>query len=154
MILDLIGNLGPWSWILLSVLLFGAEILAPGSFLLWFGIAALVVGGLSFVLDWTWQSQILAFLVLSVTFALAAWRYMSRRQTTEDAPRLNERAQRHVGSEFRLAEPIVSGTGRVRIGDTMWRIGGADCPAGTMVKVTGTDGALLLVEKTGGDGES
>jgi membrane protein implicated in regulation of membrane protease activity len=43
-----------------------------------------------------------------------------------------------------LAEPIVNGQGRVRIDDTNWRLTGPDLPAGTRVKVIGTDGGAVL----------
>jgi inner membrane protein len=34
----------------------------------------------------------------------------------------------------------------VRIDDTVWRVSGSDCPAGSRVRVAATDGANLLVE--------
>jgi membrane protein implicated in regulation of membrane protease activity len=43
--------------------------------------------------------------------------------------------------------PIENGFGKVRVGDTLWRVKGDDAPAGDKVEVTGTDGVLLLVRK-------
>jgi membrane protein implicated in regulation of membrane protease activity len=38
------------------------------------------------------------------------------------------------------------GRGRVKIGDAFWTVQGPDLPAGTPVRVTGTDGEILHVE--------
>jgi inner membrane protein len=38
----------------------------------------------------------------------------------------------------------------VRIGDTVWQVRGPDAPAGSRVKVTDADGAVLTVEPVEG----
>ena len=63
-----------------------------------------------------------------------------------DSPFLNRRAEGYVGRIFTLDKPIVGGVGAVRIDDTVWRVTGPDCPAGSRVKVARTDGANLMVE--------
>jgi inner membrane protein len=45
-----------------------------------------------------------------------------------------------------LSEPIQNGRGKARIDDSVWRVEGADLPAGTQVKVMAVDGAILKVE--------
>ena len=45
-----------------------------------------------------------------------------------------------------VAEAIENGRGTVKIGDTLWRAEGPDAAQGARVKVTGTDGATLMVE--------
>jgi membrane protein implicated in regulation of membrane protease activity len=47
---------------------------------------------------------------------------------------------------FTLDRPIVDGVGAVRIDDTVWRVNGPDCPAGSRVRVARANGADLLVE--------
>ena len=42
-------TLGTWNWLILGLLLMGVELLAPGVFMFWLGLAALLVGLLSFV---------------------------------------------------------------------------------------------------------
>ena len=44
-----------------------------------------------------------------------------------------------------LEEPIVSGVGRVRLGDTTWRVQGPDLPAGTAVRIAASNGGVLTV---------
>jgi membrane protein implicated in regulation of membrane protease activity len=45
-----------------------------------------------------------------------------------------------------LTEPIVEGSGRVAIDDSIWQVRGPDAPAGTRVVVTGADGSVLTVK--------
>ena len=76
--------------------------------------------------------------------ALAPLRAQARR--TGRQPFLNRRADALVGRVFTLEKPIVDGVGTVRIDDTVWRVSGPDCPAGSRVKVVRADGASLAVE--------
>ena len=59
MIERIFGELGPWNWMVLGFVLLVFEILLPGVFLLWIGIAALVIGAISLALwdagFWIWQ---------------------------------------------------------------------------------------------------
>jgi membrane protein implicated in regulation of membrane protease activity len=142
---DLIRQLGPWSWIIAGVILLGLELMAPGYFLLWFGIAALITGAVAFLADLSWQVDLLIFVVLAVVLAVIGRRYFSA-QVPSEQPLLNQRAQRHVGTVHVLSDPIVDGQGRVRIDDTNWRIEGPDLPSGARVRVTGADGAVLKVD--------
>lgn len=143
---DLISQLGPWTWVIAGVFLLVLELLAPGYFLLWFGIAALVTGAVAFVTALSWQVDLLIFVVLAVGLAFVGRRYFNA-QVPSEQPLLNQRARRTVGSTHVLAGPIVDGQGRIRIDDTQWRIEGPDMPSGTRVRVTSADGAVLKVER-------
>jgi len=139
-------SLGHWNWFIAAVVLFLLEILAPGSFMMWLGLAALVVGGISLAVDWTWQAQFIVFAVLSVA-AIPAWRRLApSMEKPVDRPFLNRRAEGYVGRVFTLDKPIVDGVGTIRIDDTVWRVSGPDCPAGSRVKIARAEGADLLVE--------
>lgn len=146
MILEAANGLGPWAWFILGLILLGAEILVAGSFLLWFGIAAIVVGANALLISWSWQIELVAFAVLSIVFLLVGRRLVAARGKEQDGPIINERARALVGRTVVLDEPIVSGAGRVRIDDTVWRITGPDLPAGTRVRIAGADGTRLGVE--------
>lgn len=142
---DLFASLGNWNWLILGLVLVGLEVLTPGVFLLWLGLAALLVGALSFLVDPTWQTQLLMFAVLAAA-AVPLWRRMARSKSSAAAsPFLNKRADALVGRVFTLEKPIVDGIGTVRIDDTIWRVAGADAPAGSRVKVVKADGASLTV---------
>jgi len=145
----LIVSLGAWSWIILGGILLAIEVMAPGTFILWLGVSAILVGVISFAIDWGWQEQGIAFAILAVASVALWWRFGRRdRQEAEggDQPFLNRRAQGFVGRVFTLEKPIVDGSGTVRIGDTIWRVTGPDCTAGSRVKIARAEGATLFVE--------
>lgn len=139
MLIDFFSQLGPWNWMALGFVLLILEILVPGVFLLWIGIAALIVGALSLLFwdagFWVWQLQVVVFLALSIGSALAGKKIMGRRGEVTDQPLLNRRGAQLVGRVATLTEPIVDGRGRVKIGDTTWRVSGPDLPTGAKVRV-------------------
>jgi membrane protein implicated in regulation of membrane protease activity len=142
----LLSSLGAWNWFIAGGLLLVVEVLAPGVFMFWLGLAALVVGTLSLLIDWSWQAQVIAFAVVAIAL-IPVWRRLARSgEKPNDQPFLNRRAYAFVGRVFTLERPIVDGRGTVGIDDTVWRIGGPDCPAGTRVKVVDVDGSILRVE--------
>jgi membrane protein implicated in regulation of membrane protease activity len=145
MILDALRQLGPWSWLIIGAVLLALELAAPGNVFVWFGIAAMLTGVLDLFTELSWQIDLLVFVVLAAVLAVAGRRYFARPEEAGEQPLLNARAVRLVGGVHVLSEPIVNGTGRIRIDDTNWRIAGTDAPSGTRVKITGVDGAVLTV---------
>ena len=144
--LEWIVSLGSWNWFILAALLFLVEVLAPGMFMMWLGLAAILVGIISSAVIWSWQAQLIAFAVCAIA-SVPAWRYFARKvEGPTGSPFLNRRADGYVGRVFTLDKPIVGGIGAVRIDDTIWRVSGPDCPAGSRVKVAHADGANLTVE--------
>lgn len=146
MIAGLVSDLGPWTWMVLGVLLLCLEIVLPGVYLLWIGIAALATGLVSLQLWetgwWTWHVQVLVFLALSLVAAYLGKRISTSRETS-DQPLLNRRSAQLIGRTATLAEPIREGRGRIRIGDTLWRVEGPDLPSGARVRVVGVSAAEL-----------
>ncbi|MBE1208019.1 NfeD family protein [Aminobacter carboxidus] len=150
MIARIVAELGPWNWMLLGFILLCLEIFAPGVFLLWIGIAALIVGAASLLLwdaaFWTWQVQVLVFLVLALAAAYVGKKIVRDRETASDQPLLNRRGAQMIGRTATLSEPIKEGRGRIKLGDTTWRVSGPDLPAGAQVRVIGAaDTDLELV---------
>ena len=144
------NELGPWNWMVLGFVLLTLEILVPGVFMLWIGLAALIVGALSLMFwsagFWIWQVQILVFLALALACAFTGKKIMGGRRDDSDQPLLNRRGDQLIGRMATLTEPITDGRGRVKIGDTMWRVSGPDLPAGAKVRVkAATDLDLELV---------
>ncbi|NGX99591.1 MAG: NfeD family protein, partial [Candidatus Afipia apatlaquensis] len=133
----IISELGPWNWMVLGFVLLVMEVIAPGVFMLWIGIAALLIGVVSLLIwdaaIWTWQVQVLAFLALSVISAFVGKKLVGGRNVPTDQPLLNRRGQQLIGRMATLAEPIRNGRGRIKLGDTLWRVSGPDLPAGTQV---------------------
>jgi inner membrane protein len=143
---DMFVTLGTWNWLIFGVILMALELIAPGVFLFWLGLAALLVGIVSFAFTPSWQVQILMFAIFAAA-AVPVWRRLAHSHAADNAnsPFLNKRADALVGRVFTLEKPIVDGAGTVRIDDTVWRVAGPDTPAGSRVKVVQADGARLTV---------
>jgi inner membrane protein len=146
MVIELVQDLGPWTWMIVGVALLALEIAAPGAFFLWFGLAAIAVGVLALFVAVPWQAQLLIFIVLASLIVLIGRRYFSRSGDEQVSTGLNQRGRRLVGTIVVLDKPIVDGQGRVRIDDTTWRVVGPNMPSGTRVRVIDTDGAVLRVK--------
>ena len=136
MLIRLVTELGPWSWWLLGLVLLAAELLMPGVFLVWIGLAALCVGILSLLL----------FAVLSIGIVIPARRFLSRDSLRTDEPLLNQRGASLVGRTATLLEPIREGRGRIRLDDTFWSVMGPDMATGTQVRIVSSSGRDLVVE--------
>lgn len=137
-----------WLWAILGLLLVGGEILAPGVFLIWLGLAALLTGAIVGIANLGWQAACIIFAVLAVACVVAG-RLLTRRKNEEPdaATGLNDRGRQLIGKVFRLEATMTGGEGRIRVGDSSWRIIGPELLAGTEVKVVRVEGSTLVVEK-------
>ncbi|TCU15760.1 NfeD family protein [Rhizobium sullae] len=149
MLARIVAELGPWSWWIVGLVLLAAEMIVPGFFLVWIGLAALAIGVLSLLFwdaaFWVWETQLILFAVLAVAATLLGRRLALRHDVT-DEPFLNQRGASLVGRTATLSEPIAEGRGRIRLDDTIWRVTGPNLPAGTQVKVVASTGRDLTVE--------
>lgn len=137
-----------WHWFVLAAVLGTVEILAPGVFFLWLAIAAAITGTLSAIVPGLGsETQIILFSVFAVVLVVFAWKYIKKSPITSDLPLLNQRAAQYVGKVYALEDAIVNGTGRVKLGDSTWKVEGPDLPQGSNVRITGFDGPVLKVEK-------
>lgn len=140
-----------WHWLIIGALLVGLELLLPGVFLLWLGIAAFLTGALMAIIpDLDWRIALVAFGALSVASIVVGMRFRAIRSPKTDQPTLNRRAEQYLGRQLTLDAPIVNGRGTVKLDDTTWRVAGPDLPAGTAIVVRGADGATLIVERRAG----
>ena len=71
---EMFATLGTWNWLVFGLLLMGLELMLPGVFLFWVGLAALLVGLLSFVIAPSWQLQLLMFAVFAAALRDQPWR--------------------------------------------------------------------------------
>ena len=63
-----------------------------------------------------------------------------------DQPNLNARGAQMVGQVSVLIDAMENGSGRIKLGDTVWRVEGPDLPAGSKVRVVDSSAATLRVE--------
>jgi membrane protein implicated in regulation of membrane protease activity len=135
-----------WFWLSLGLLLGVAEMVAPGFFLMWLGLAALIVGGLDYFLPITVAYQVAMFAILSVLTVFAGKKFLQKNPIETEDAQLNDRGARLTGEIVTVVEAITNGNGRVKVGDSVWSARGVDAAIGSRVRVTGADGAVLLVE--------
>ena len=135
-----------WFWLSLGLLLGVAEMVAPGFFLMWLGLAALIVGGLDYFLPITVAYQVAMFAILSVLTVFAGKKFLQKNPIETEDAKLNDRGARLTGEIVTVVEAITNGNGRVKVGDSVWSARGVDAAIGSRVRVTGADGGVLLVE--------
>lgn len=145
--MQMLYSLGPWNWFIVAVALLILETIIPGVHLLWFGIAAIIIGFFALVTGIAWQWQVLAFGLLSVIAVFWVRKFARPDVAISDLPDLNVRGQQYVGRSVLVDQAILNGRGRVRVDDTLWSAEGPDAPAGTRVTITGTKGTVLVVER-------
>lgn len=144
---SLLNQVTHWHWWIVALILLVLEVFVPGTFFLWMGISAMFTGLLALLLPIGGELQLLLFAALSVASVTLGRAYIKKRPIESDQPNLNRRGAQYVGRTFTLSEPIVHGYGKIRVDDSTWKIEGADCPAGSQVKVIGVDGVVLKVEQ-------
>lgn len=145
-VIDFITGSGPWAWLVAGLVMLALELVVPGGFLLWMGIAGIITGLVTLFWAIGWPVQWLTFGVVSLV-SIALWvRWTRSRPTATDRPHLNERADHLVGQEAVLEQAIAQGFGRVALGDTVWRVSGPDLAIGHRVRIVGSEGAVLRVE--------
>ena len=136
------------AWGALALVLFAAEALAPGAFMLWIGIGAAAVFVLVAVfadIPLLWQG--VAFVVLSVVSIQCYRRWGRSHDRQSDQPLLNRRAEQLIGRVVLLDQGIVAGKGRAKIDDAFWVVAGPDLPAGSPVRVVAVEGMTLKVQQ-------
>jgi len=136
-----------WHWWILGLALIIAETVLPGTYFLWMGVSAVVLGVLAWLFPaMGWEFQLMLFALLSLA-SIVIWRMWQRRHPVEsDQPMLNRRAEQYIGRVFVLEAAIENGFGKVRVADSLWRVKGPDAPVGSRVRVTAADGVILVVE--------
>ncbi len=144
--IEFLTTLNWWQWIVGAVALAALEAFMPGAVAVWFAISAAIVGLLLVVLPMPWQWQWVLFAVVGIVAMVWYRNYKKANPDVSEQPMLNQRGLQYVGQVLELVEPIDHGSGKVRVGDTVWKVSGADAPAGARVRVIGVDGAVLKVE--------
>jgi membrane protein implicated in regulation of membrane protease activity len=133
-------------WLIAGLLLGAQELLLPGYFLLWIGLAAIGAGLLTTIAGLGWHWQLASFAALAI--ALVAIAAMRRRPVpdTVNAPNAGL-----IGTTC-YAIGFEAGEGRVRLRDGTWqaRITDGAIPAlDEPMRVVGLEGTTLLIARQG-----
>ncbi len=135
-------------WWILALLLIASELLVPGYFLLWIGLAAAAMGVLLWLvpsMSLLVQAIVFGLLAFGACFAYARWLRPKLERRAPGSERLNRRAEQMIGQRYELIEAIVNGRGKARVGDGQWLVSGPDLPIGSTVEVIAVDGTTLQV---------
>ena len=135
-----------WLWMIAGVLMLIAEIVAPGVFLVWIGIAAIVTGLFAILLDIGIAGQLGLFALYSVLAVLVGRRVYAVKGIEHSDPGLNNPSLRLVGKRVLVVQPVDEDSGRVRVGDSEWSARGGPAQPGERVRITGVEGNCLIVE--------
>ncbi len=135
-----------WFWLALGLVLAIGEMTIPGVFLIWLAGAAIVTGLVSWVVPVGLPVQIVLFVVLALVAVFVGRNWLRANPIESADPMMNDRGARAIGETVVVTSVIEGGTGRVRLGDSEWLAKGPDAEPGTRMRVSGHDGALLLVE--------
>jgi len=135
-------------WWILALLLIAGEVLLPGYFMLWIGLAAAAMGVVLWVvpaLGLLTQAVLFALLAFAFCVGYARWLRPRLERSAPGNERLNRRGEQMIGQRYVLVEPIVNGRGKARVGDGQWLVSGPDLPLGSTVEVIAVDGTTLKV---------
>lgn len=134
-------------WMFAGVVLLVLEVLAPGVFMMWLGVAAIVTGGVIWQTGWEFGAQVGLFAVLA-TISLA----IGMRFRPKAVPGLNTQLGGLVGRSA-VALSFDGHEGRVRLGDSDWSArlasGSAIPEPGARLRVDGVGGTVLVVRPEG-----
>ncbi len=134
-----------WYWLALGLLCLAIEMATPGIWFLWFGVAALGTGVVTFLLPLPIPVQWVIFAVLAIISVLFGRRWYNGRDGGDNG--LNNRTQALLGRRVRLDEPVRHGSGTVNIDDTRWPVDGDDADAGTEVEIVAVKGSRLTIRR-------
>ncbi len=137
----------PWLWLIGGVVLGIAEMVLPGVYLMWIGGAAILTGVLALLLPIGFAAQFAVFSIATIAAIYLGRNVLAKNPIVSDDPKLNDRAARMMGAIVTATEPVDALQGRVKVGDSVWSARGTDAAVGDRLRVTGTDGSVLLVER-------
>ncbi|OOF58518.1 NfeD family protein [Rodentibacter myodis] len=138
-----------WHWLVLGFVLLIAEVIIPGVFLLWWGLAALITALLQFLFPNLSLAELAIFYaLLACILSVLWWKYQHTKDNRDQShSTLNQRDHAMLNKQGIVVEIAANGIGRGAFGDTTWRIQGEHLAANDLIKVVRVDGITLIVEK-------
>ena len=135
-----------WIWAIGGLVLLIAEIVAPGFFLVFLGVAAIATGLFTLLFDLSLAPQLVLFVIYTALAVMIGKRWYAEPDHHDQSIKLNDPSLRMVGKTLTVVDPVDDHGGRVRVGDGEWSARGGPAAAGARVRVTAVDGNCLLVE--------
>lgn len=137
----------PISWVLVLALMFVGPRL-PGGMYFWTGIVVIVVGFSALAsptANWPFQMVFIVLYVIGRHLVKTKIRAAMGSERAAYDPKGSNKGK-HVGKVATVTKAVRGGFGMVTIKDDPWRVrSDEDIPAGSSVKIVGTDGEYLTV---------
>ena len=136
-----------WFWFAVASLLLIIEVMHGRFMFMAVSVAAAVVGAASGLFPYvSFAVQCLFFVVISAVFV-----WMSRSFLQERAQKIQQQQdilknRRYVGTVMKLVNGVENGHTTLNIDGVIWNVRGADCAAGSQVKVVDMGEGWLEVE--------
>jgi len=153
-LIHMLDGMSPWWWVIVGFALGSLEMATVSFFLIWPGLAALVMAGLMVLApNMTGALQIAIFAILSIILTFVG-RYLLHKYGDGAAAtdqNINNRAAQLIGQTAKVLE-FNGGQGVVEINGIRWRAEWAETQKSTpgqSVRVTRADAMLLYVENIG-----
>jgi membrane protein implicated in regulation of membrane protease activity len=135
-----------WLWLSVGVGLLIGEMLIPGIYMLWIGLASLATGALVWLIPgFEFELQGMAFTSISILLVFLAHRYFYTNTDMQKDNGENRHGQNHVGKTYIVVNAIENGRGHIKVGDTRWLAEGNDAPVGAKVLVEAIEGTVMKV---------
>ena len=138
-----------WIWAIGGLLLLIAEIVAPGFFLVFLGVAAIATGLFTLLFDLSMAPQLVLFVVYTGLALAIGKRWYAEPGHTDQSVKLNDPGRRMVGKTVTVVAAVDEHGGRVRVGDGEWTARGGPAAIGDRVRIIAVEGNCLVVETVG-----
>ncbi len=137
-----------WIWAIVGLLLLIAEVVAPGFFLVFLGVAAIATGLFALLFDLGLAPQLVLFVIYTALAVMIGKRWYAEPDHANQSIGLNDPSDRMIGKSVTVVDPVDEHGGRVKVGDSEWTARGGPAAAGERVTITGVDGNCLTVTAT------
>jgi len=138
-----------WHWIVIGLILIGAEMLLPAFYLIWFGLGALLLGLILTVLPLSMTSQLLVWTVASSGMVLLWFRFLKPKTMTQTGQ--SDAIVGEIGLLTRAVAPYERGEVRFQkpiAGAESWPcIADETIAAGERVRVSSVEGNVFKIIK-------
>ncbi|MBO4293824.1 MAG: NfeD family protein [Alphaproteobacteria bacterium] len=151
--MEFITNIGYLGWFSIGLLFVLAELFVPGTYLLWFGFSAFVMGIIVSFLTLSATETLVCFALISAAFSGIGWyvyaKVLNKTKVPEKYKYLNDMAGAHIGKVYNLSEDVTDGRSKAKVGDSFWLVEiNEPLKKGAKVKITDVkDGVILIAEK-------
>jgi membrane protein implicated in regulation of membrane protease activity len=91
---------------------------------------------------WRWQFLLVLFSVLLAPLFADLFKSLKRVFTEYPGKQL-------IGQVITLEQPVVDGSGSIRLDNLEWQLAGTDCPAGTQARIVAINDKTLYITPLG-----